>query len=210
MSLYKNFLEIISHLTSIFAILGLILIIIFIAKAKKVKFTTHLISQIGIALALATVLKIFRIYHLPQGGSVTLGSMIPIILMAIFYGPEVGFLTGFLYGIITLILDPYILHPVQVLFDYPLPFMVLGLAGYFKNNKLLGTFVALFARFLCHFISGVVFFGSFTPKGMSPVLYSLVVNGIFIGVEGAICMVIIALLPVKQLSTMLTRNIPQN
>lgn len=210
MSLYKNFLEIISHPTSIFALLGLILIIVFIAKVKKVKFTTHLIAQIGIALALATVLKIFRIYHLPQGGSVTLGSMIPIILMAIFYGSEVGFLTGFLYGIITLILDPYILHPVQVLFDYPLPFMALGLAGHFKNNKLLGTFIALFTRFLCHFISGVVFFGSFAPKGMSPVLYSLVVNGIFIGVEGAICMVIIALLPVKQLSTMLTRNIPQN
>jgi thiamine transporter len=210
MSLSKNFFEIISHPTSLFALLGLILLIIFVAKVKNIKFTTHLITQIGIALALATILKMFRLYQLPQGGSVTLGSMIPIILMALFYGPEVGFITGFLYGMITLILDPYILHPVQVLFDYPLPFIALGLAGYFKNNKLLATFVAVFARFLCHFISGVVFFGSFAPKGMSPAIYSLIMNGIFIGIEGTICLVIMAMLPVKQLSSMMTRKIPQN
>ncbi|NMM61604.1 energy-coupled thiamine transporter ThiT [Clostridium sp. P21] len=210
MSLNKNFLEIISHPTSLFALLALILIILFIAKVKNVKFNTHLITQIGIALALATILKIFRIYHLPQGGSITLGSMIPIILMALLYGPEVGFITGFLYGIITLILDPYILHPVQVLFDYPLPFIALGLAGYFRKNKVLATIVAAFARFLCHFISGVIFFGSFAPKGTSPIVYSLVSQGIFIGIEGAICVVIIAALPVKQLSTMMTKKIPQN
>lgn len=210
MSLSKNFFEIISHPTSLFALLGLILLILFVAKVKNVKFTTHLITQIGIALALATILKMFRLYHLPQGGSITLGSMIPIILMALFYGPEVGFITGFLYGMITLILDPYILHPVQVLFDYPLPFIALGLAGYFKNNKLLATFVAVFARFLCHFISGVVFFGSFAPKGMSPAIYSLMINGIFIGIEGTICLVIMAMLPVKQLYSMMTKEIPQN
>ncbi|WPC42013.1 energy-coupled thiamine transporter ThiT [Clostridium sp. JS66] len=210
MSLSKNFLEIVSHPTSLFALLALILFILFIAKVKNVKFNTHLITQIGIALALATILKIFRIYHLPQGGSVTLGSMIPIILMALLYGPEVGFITGFLYGIITLILDPYILQPVQVLFDYPLPFMALGLAGYFKNNKLLATFVAVFGRFICHFISGVVFFGSFAPKGMSPAVYSLMSNGIFLSIEGAICLVIIAALPIKQLSVMATKKIPQN
>lgn len=210
MSLSKNFAEIFSHPTSLFALLGLILIILFIFKVKKVKFNTKLIAQIGIVLALSTILKIFRIYHLPQGGSITMGSMIPIILMALFYGPEVGFLTGFLYGLITLVLDPYILHPVQVLFDYPLPFIALGLAGYFKNNKILGTFIALFGRFICHFISGVVFFGSYAPKGMSPIIYSLAVNGLFMLVEGAICIIIIAILPVKQLSLIVNKNVPEN
>lgn len=207
MSLSQNISEIIKHPTSIFALLATIIIFIFIAKVRKVKFNTRLIAQIGIALALATVLKVFRIYHLPQGGSITLGSMIPILLLSIFYGPEVGFITGFLYGIITLILDPYILHPVQVLFDYPLPFMALGLAGYFKNNKVLGTVVALVGRFLCHFISGVVFFGSYAPKGMSPAVYSLMVNGIFIGIEGAICIMIMIFLPVERLKHILSRDL---
>ena len=51
------------------------------------------------------------------------------MLIAFAYGPEVGFLAGFAYGILNLLLNPYILHPVQVLFDYPLPFMALGLWG---------------------------------------------------------------------------------
>lgn len=210
MSLTKNITEILSHPTSIFALIALVIFILFLAKIKKVKFNTQLITQIGIALALATILKMFRIYHLPQGGSVTLGSMIPILLMALLYGPEVGFLTGFLYGIITLILDPYVLHPIQVIFDYPLPFMALGIVGYFKDRKVIGTVIALFGRFICHFISGVIFFGSFAPKGMSPLVYSLMMNGIFMGVEGAICVVIISALPVKQLYGIINKKTAHN
>ncbi|WP_446898252.1 energy-coupled thiamine transporter ThiT [Clostridium sp. LBM24168] len=206
MFLLKNLTEISSHPSSLFALIALIAIIIFIAKVKKICFSTQLITQIGIALALATILKIFRIYHFPQGGSITLGSMVPILLMAFLYGPEVGFLTGFLYGIITLILDPYILQPVQVLFDYPLPFMALGIAGYFSNHKLLGTAAAIFMRFICHFISGVLFFGSFAPKGMSPVIYSISLNGSFMLIEGIICIVIIAALPFRQLESILKKK----
>lgn len=197
--LVKSVQEIFKSPSSIAALIGMVLILIFLIAVKKVKLNTKILVQIAIALALATVLKIFRVYHLPQGGSITLGSMIPILLIAMFYGPEVGFLTGFLYGIITLIMDPYILHPIQVLFDYPLPFMMLGLVGYFKDRKIIGTIIAIFGRFVCHFISGVVFFGSFAPEGMSPYIYSLLVNGIFLGIEGFICVLIIYLLPIKRL-----------
>lgn len=195
----KNLAEVFSHPTSLFALIGLIAVIIVLIRVRKVKLDTRMITQIGIALALATVLKVFRLYHLPQGGSITLGSMIPILLMALFYGPEVGYLTGFMYGIITLIMDPFLLHPVQVLFDFPLPFMALGLAGHFKEKKVLGTALAVFVRFLCHFISGFAFFGSYAPEGMSPYIYSLWVNGVFMAIEGGICIAIMAILPVKQL-----------
>lgn len=205
MSFSQNISEILKHPTSIFALIAGLLIIMAVIKVRKIKLDTKTITQIGVALALACVLKVFRIYHLPQGGSVTLGSMIPILLMAFLYGPEVGFLTGFIYGILTLIFDPYILHPVQVLFDYPLPFMALGLAGYFPNRKVTGTIVAVIGRFICHFISGVVFFGSFAPKGMSPAVYSLMVNGIFMAVEGGICIAIMAVLPLRQLSRIIKR-----
>ncbi|HMM22270.1 MAG TPA: energy-coupled thiamine transporter ThiT [Selenomonadales bacterium] len=188
------------------ALIGVLLILFLLLHLRKIKLDTRLITQIGMVLALATLIKVFRIYHLPQGGSITLGSMVPILLMAVTYGPEIGFLTGFLFGVITLVLDPYVLHPVQVLFDYPLPFMALGLAGYFRRRVLVGTAVAIAGRFVCHFISGVAFFGSYAPKGMSPALYSLVVNGIFLGVEGVICLVIMGLLPLGQLKFFLTRK----
>lgn len=195
----KDFIGILSHPTSIAALLGLMILIFATLRVRKVKFTTKIITQIGIALALSTVLSLLKIYQLPQGGSVTFGDMIPILLIALFYGPEMGFLTGFLYGIITLMINPYILQPIQVLFDYPLPFMALGLVGFFRNKWLLGTIISIFARFLCHFISGVVFFASYAPKGTSPVIYSIVYNASFLSIDAIICIVIMSVLPIKKL-----------
>lgn len=195
----QNIQDIIASPMSILTLIGCILLLIVLVKIKKIKFTPQLIARIGIALALATILKMLRLYHFPQGGSITLGSMIPILLIAFMYGPEVGCLTGFLYGVITFILDPYIMHPIQVLFDYPLPFMALGLAGFFKDKKRLGTIIAILVRFICHFISGVAFFGSFAPEGVSPAIYSLFVNGPMIGIEGVICLVILTVLPVERI-----------
>lgn len=206
MSLKENILTLIKNPTSIIALIGLLIIIGVLIKTRKIKLNSRIIAIIGVSLGLATVLKVFRIYHLPQGGSITAGSMVPILLVAFFYGPEIGFLTGFLYGLITLSLDPYILHPVQVLFDYPLPFIALGLAGYFPERKVLGSVVAIFGRFLCHFISGWVFFGSFALKGMSPFIYSFTVNGLFILVEGGVAIAIMSLLPVKNLRAILNRG----
>ena len=194
----KNLLKIWADPTSVMALVGLVILIVVIIRIRKVQLTPRIMAHIGIMLALATVIKIVRLYHLPQGGSITAGSMIPILLLGIIYGPEIGFLAGFLYGIISLVTSPYILHPVQVLFDYPLPFIALGLVGYFHGRPILGTIVAIFGRFICHFISGVVFFASYAPAGTSPYLYSLMVNGMFMGIEGAICIVIMYLLPIKR------------
>ncbi|AOR22306.1 energy-coupled thiamine transporter ThiT [Clostridium taeniosporum] len=202
----QNVQTVISDPLSIITLLGCIVILVVLVKAKKIKFTPQLIARIGIALALATILKIFRIYHFPQGGSITFGSMVPILLIAFMYGPQVGFLTGFLYGMITLFMDPYILHPIQVLFDYPLPFLCLGIAGFLPNKKYLGVILAVLGRFICHFISGVAFFGSFAPEGMSPALYSLSVNGPIIGIEGIICLVIIAALPIARIISVVSNR----
>ena len=147
-----------------------------------------------------------KIYSLPNGGgSISLGSMIPILLISFIYGPSIGLFTGFLFGIFKLILDPYILNPIQVLFDYPLPFMAVGVAGFF-NNKYLGATVGMILRFLSHFISGVVFFGSYAPEGMSPIIYSLSVNGLAVGGELLICLILLAFLPIERLVKTLSSN----
>lgn len=205
-NLSKSFSKILAHPYSILTLIGVIIILLVLLNVKKIKLTPRLMTQIGLALALATILNMFKITELPSGGAITPGAMVPIILVALLYGPEVGFLTGFLYGLISLVLGPYILHPVQVLFDYPLPFMALGLAGYFKNKKLLGTIVAIIGRFIFHFISGIVFWGANAPDTMSPYLYSLVYNGIYLGANAIICIVIIQLLPISNLYTILNRN----
>ena len=215
--------------TSLFAVLGLALILIALIKIKKIEFTTKLMSKIAIMLALATVLKMFTIYRLPNGGSVTLGSMVPILLLAILYGPEVGILAGFSFGIINLILEPYILHPVQVLFDYPLAFMALGLAGYIKKSEhmkkiltkiinspsslkkvdklqtIIAAIIGIMGRFICAFISGVVFFASDAPKGTSPYVYSFLYNGSYISLDGIICILILIMLPLNQIKSVIKK-----
>lgn len=209
-TLIKSLNYIKNYPTSIVTLVGVLILIIAFIKIRKVKLSTKMIAQIGITLALSMVLQMLRIYHFPQGGSVTVGAYVPIILIALVYGPEVGILTGFIHGMLTLLVDPYILHPVQLLFDYPLPSMSLGLAGFFRSNKIVGSIVAVFVKFIFHFISGLVFFGSFAPKGMSAFVYSLTVNGSFMIVEGGICIVIIALLPLKVIEKAMTRSSVSN
>jgi thiamine transporter len=195
----KNITMIFEQPTSVFALVAMVALILAFAYIKKVKLNTPMMVHIGLMLALTVILHTFRLYHMPQGGSVTLGAMIPLLLIAFRYGPVVGYLAGFTYGLLNLLQDPYILHPVQVLFDYPLPYMALGLAGYFKDRMLLGAIVGSCGRFICHFISGVVFFGSYAPPGTSPYWYSLVFNATYLLPELMICLFILRVLPVKRL-----------
>lgn len=185
--------------TSIFALVALVALIFAFVYIKKIKLNTRMITHIGLMLALTVILHNLRLYHMPQGGSVTLGGMIPLLLIAFRYGPVVGYLAGFIYGLMNLIQDPYILHPIQVLFDYPLPYMAIGMAGYFKERIFLGAIVASCGRFLCHFISGAVFFASYAPSGTSPYWYSLVFNATYLVPELCICLVILRVLPVKRI-----------
>jgi thiamine transporter len=138
----------------------------------------RVLTEAALSIALAVVLGQITVFRMPYGGSISL-EMLPLILLALRQGVKVGLLAGIVYGFINLILTPIVVHPVQVLFDYPLAFGAMGLAGFFRpmvRGAILGTTVAVFARFVCHFISGVVFFASYAPEGWNPFLYSAAYN----------------------------------
>lgn len=194
----EGFIEIFNNPLSIAALLGLMIVILALISFKKIKLDSKTMARIGLALALATILDFVKIINLPNGiGSINLGSVVPIIVIALFYGAEIGMLTGLLFGLINLIISPYIVHPLQVLFDYPLPYMAVGLAGYFKNRKLIGASVGMFFKFIFHFISGFLFFGQFAPDGWSPALYSFVANASYVGSNLIIVIVLLLILPIE-------------
>lgn len=206
-TLGENFKTLFNSPLTLITLIGCALLLIAFIKFKSLKFDSKLVARIGLAIALAFILDMLKIYTLPNGGgSISLGSMIPILLISFIYGPSIGLFTGFLFGVLKLIIDPYILNPIQVLFDYPLPFMAVGIAGFFKN-KYLGSTLGMLLRFSCHFISGVIFFGSYAPAGMSPIVYSLAVNGFAVGGELLICLVLLAFLPIEKLIKTLKSNI---
>lgn len=205
-TLGENFKTLFSSPLTLIALIGCVILLIALIKFKSLKFDSKLVARIGLAIALAFILDMLKIYTLPNGGgSISLGSMIPIFLISFIYGPSIGLFTGFLFGILKLIINPYILNPIQVLFDYPLPFMAVGIAGFFKN-KYLGATLGMLLRFVCHFISGVIFFGSYAPTGTSPIIYSIAVNGFAVGGELLICLTLLAFLPIDKLIKRLKSN----
>jgi len=136
-------------------------------------------------VALSGALYLIKIFTLPQGGSITLGSMVPIFLLALRRGPRIGIVGGVAFGLVALVEDVYlgvevIFYPAQVILDYPLAFGLLGLAGLFRKVPVLGVGVGIAARFCSHFVSGVLFFASYAPAGVSPFVYSAIYNGGFL------------------------------
>ncbi len=131
-------------------------------------------------VALATVLSFIIVYTLPQGGSITAGSMVPIIWLSLRRGPKIGLAAGGLYGAIQFVVLPYAVDPIQVALDYPLAFGVLGLAGFFQKQPPLGAYVGITGRFVMHFIAGVVYWAPLYAPELNPFVYSAVYNGSYL------------------------------
>ncbi|MFB3888552.1 MAG: energy-coupled thiamine transporter ThiT [Candidatus Bathyarchaeia archaeon] len=146
----------------------------------KHKFPTKILAEIPIFVALATALSFIIVYTLPQGGSITAGSMVPIIWLALRRGPRIGLAAGTLYGLIQFAILPYVVDPVQVLLDYPLAFGVLGVAGFFKKYPVLGGAAGITGRFIMHFAAGVVYWAPLYAPELNPFVYSAVYNGSYL------------------------------
>lgn len=122
----------------------------------------------AVMVALATVLCFIRIFRFPWGGSITLLSMLPIVIYSIRRGPVMGLTAGFVFSLIQFlqgVIDGLFgwgitgaMLVVMILFDYILPFTVLGIAGILGNKSLgkmlSGIALAVFLRYCCHVISG--------------------------------------------------------
>lgn len=183
---------------------------------RNSKITT--LTECSVMLALAFALSCAKLYEMPLGGSVTVASMLPIMLISIKYGSLVGVGTAFVYSVTQALqalvagnVFPYCETGttlfICVMFDYIIPFSVLGLAGIFKSLKVfrkneisvyIGMFSVVFIRFICHFITGVAIWGQWAPDGMGKYIYSLAYNGSFLSIDFAICLACAILMFRKQ------------
>lgn len=157
----------------------------------------------GMCIALAFILSYIRLYRMPQGGSITPGSMIPLILYSIIFGPTAGIVAGIAYGFLQFLQDGGIIHWAQLLLDYPLAFGFLGLAGIvphrfnIRTRIVAGTVIAVIGRGFMHVLSGAIFFAEYAGDA-NPWIYSTIYNGTFLGVEAIIAIVIGVMLSYSQ------------
>lgn len=192
---------------AVLAALVIIGVVLFVITKDKKKWTTRMIANAALCIALSFILSYIRLYKLPQGGSITLASMLPIFMFAYAYGTTPGMIVGAAYGLLQFIQDAYFVHPVELILDYPLAFALLGLAGIAKMNDkwgiILGIVLGTFGRFLCAFLSGVIFFGAYAPEGQNVLVYSAVYNGFYLIPEAIICIVLAMIPQVQKLAKQL-------
>jgi thiamine transporter len=168
-------------------------------KNTQTIFSTKILAEIIVFVAMAGALALIShsFFGLPQGGSINLG-MVPIFWLALRRGPKIGIFAGAVLGVVDLAIEPFVVNPAQFILDYPLAFACLGLAGFFRKPAILGPMMGVVVggtgRFLSHFVSGVIYFPSYAPAGMSPILYSAIYNAAYMVPSIIICVAAIVLL----------------
>ncbi len=189
------------YMTLVVILLCVLLLAAFLTKSRRL--ATKQLVFCSMAMAIAVITSTYlKLGDMPMGGSATLFSMLFISLIGYWYGLRTGLMTATAYGILQLIIDPYVISLPQLFFDYIFAFGALGLSGLFSKSKYglyKGYAASVLGRFVFAFISGMAFFGSSAAGyGMSVPLYSLCYNGAYIFSEAAITFAVIALPPVKE------------
>ena len=170
--------------------------------------TTRALTESALMVALATVLEVYAVFKLPNGGSVTIGSMIPIILVAYKYPFGWSLAVALAYSLIQMLTGFYappvenlISYTMMVLLDYVIAFGVLCLAGPLykvmrdklpvRVSMMVSTLFCFTLRFVCHLLSGIIIWGVYAPAGQPVWLYSLLYNGSYMLCEGLVSSVIL-------------------
>jgi thiamine transporter len=173
--------------------------------------STRILVECAMMIAMATALSFIKLFNLPQGGSVTCASMMPLILVSYRHGIKWGVMTGFVYSLLQMLIQFYA-PPANtalaffgvVLLDYVVAYTVLGTAVIFGKplksraaSVVLGSVTVSFIRFLCSFFSGIFIWGSYAPEGTPVWIYSLTYNGSYMLPEMIITAVVsVILIPV--------------
>ena len=174
-------------------------------SSKNVSMTQRLVLS-AMLIAIAAVLSLIKVVDLPYGGSVTPGSMLPLVIIAYRFGTPWGLLCGFVYGIIQLLLGmdnfSYVSGAASVialaLLDYLLAFTGLGLSGLFRRRDssnqpgafISGILVVSRIRYLCHVISGATVWAGLSIPTADALRYSVIYNATYMLPEMLVLLII--------------------
>ena len=182
------------------------------------------ISYGAICVALSYALSYIKFFSLPQGGSVTFASLLPLALYSYMFGTRKGLVAGVVYGMLQFVQSPQFYEPMQVLLDYPIAFSAIGIAGISRKFKFLkgnmmaefavGALIAGILRYISHALSGFyVFYHYLAPDSSvgAMLAYAFGYNS-FVLVDIALVIAVgVAALSTKTLRrTILEVQAPQN
>ena len=195
-------------ITAVFAIVYLLTTI---WLCRGVKLDARALCLGGVVCALTLVLASIRI-PLPTGSTITCGSWIPLLLLALVYDYRLAMMTGWVCGILVMILIPgwQAVHWAQIFVQQLVCFSCLGYAGVFGTDKrwkmLCGMVLAVFIRCCGHVLSGVIFYSQNAWDGWGAWGYSLAYNLSSRLPEGVLSILIGLLLPIGLMRRTLRRK----
>ncbi len=203
-------------LTVVTAVLLLAVLFFVSGKEKNTAGKTRMMAFAGVSIALGSVLSLIRLWRMPLGGSITPASMLPLAIFAFAFGPKKGVLVSFVYGLLQVLLGGWVVHPLQLLLDYPLAYAMIGLSGVFYKSKnrwmwLVAFTIGVVARYLMHVLSGVAFWDvmGYDAAGFGYKLtYSLGYNS-YLFVDGAIAAALMAVLLTNKSFVGLIKSVDQ-
>lgn len=168
----------------------LVAIMIGMSVSRKT-WTAKSLAYAALSIALSFVLSYVKMFEMPQGGSVTLASMLPIMLFSAAYGVGPGLLAGAAYGLLQYLQGGWFVHPIQFLLDYPVAFALIGLAGLYKVlpkqwerwSLYAAMVIGALGRALSATLAGILYWDT-APWA------SLVYNGTYLIPDTLICIVV--------------------
>lgn len=165
---------------------------------SKRLFDTKTLVMGALCLGLAFILSFIKLWEMPQGGSITLASSLPIILFGYIYGWKSSFAVAFTYSLLQMIQSPgYVMNLPQALLDYVIAFTILGIAGFFRKNIFLGTICAYVLRYFAHVLAGILWYQQYNATSFNGIAYCFLYNLVFLLPELCICLVILAVPAVR-------------
>jgi thiamine transporter len=173
------------------------LLLVLIMRSSKKKNDVSVLVKSAILMGVAFVLNQVTLFRMPQGGSITAFSMFALFLVGYLFGPRQGILAGMAYGLLDLVINPYVIHPIQIFMDYPLAFGAIGIGAILRETKqgmITGYLVGVLGRYLVTVVSGIIFWGMYAAEGFSAVSWSFFYNMTYMLPE-AVATVAILLIP---------------
>ncbi len=191
----ENWLIVLSILVVVVGVIVAFVVTNALNKKSGQKSSTRDLTFGAVCIAASFALSFFG-YELPQGGTITPASVLPIMLYCHYSGFKKSLPVCLAFTLLQFMQKPYILHPFQVILDYFIPYLALIFVSVIPFNRekysllkaenkstmpshaglFIGAALYIVVRYTSHVLSGAIFFSEYAWEGWGAWGYSFVYN----------------------------------
>jgi len=184
---------------AVIILLLILMLAVMVISGRKNRWTARDMANAAMCVAMSFILSYIKLFEMPQGGTITPASLLPIMIYVVAFGPARGLVVGCAYGLLQLFQGAYVIHPIQMLVDYPMAFGALAIGGVVNYMPLpralklpAAVLLGYIGRYIMAVLSGVIFFAEYAGE-QGALIYSLTYNISYLAPDCIVCMVVSAI-----------------